>query len=475
MKKKKKIIIVSVAMFCALLIAGTLCGLLLFAPELTLTLNGGDEEIEVFSRYDDEGAQGKYGGGLISYRDVDVSESGNVDTNKIGEYTLEYITEYKDKKLTAHRTVKVVDKTKPTIDCAEEKITVYRGKKYIASYTAKDNYDGDITDKVKEEWGENSLILSVSDSSGNNASVSVPVEYLDDTTPPEFYFLGDMNMYMKVGSVFDEPGYSATDNADGDITDKVTVDGSVDTSEAGVYTITYTVTDEAGNTSQETRRVTVVAPAPQHIAEQPSGKVVYLTFDDGPCCYTADVLDVLAKYGAKATFFVTAQFPSYIDMIAREYSEGHAVGVHTGTHEFSIYSSVDSYLADFNYMQEVIKQQTGSYTDIMRFPGGSSNMVSRQFCAGIMTKLVSLVQEMGYSYFDWNVGSSDTQTTDPDVIYYNVTNGISKQSASVVLMHDIKPATLAALPRILEYCVDNGYTFGTLNASSPAVHHGVNN
>ena len=92
-----------------------------------------------------------------------------------------------------------------------------------------------------------------------------------------------------------------------------------------------------------------------------------------------------------------------------------------------------------------------------------------------MTTLVQMVEEQGYSYHDWNVGSNDTGTTDPEVIYQNVIGGIQGQDASVVLMHDIKYATYQALPRILDYCLENGYSFGVLSSSGPVIHHGVNN
>ena len=207
----------------------------------------------------------------------------------------------------------------------------------------------------------------------------------------------------------------------------------------------------------------------------PNGATVYLTFDDGPCAYTPQLLDILAEYGVKATFFVTGQFPSYEYLIEREFREGHAVGVHTLTHDFAIYSSASTYFSDLYAMEEIVRKQTGDYTDIIRFPGGSSNLVSRKYCEGIMSELVGMVEEQGYSYFDWNVSSGDTGTTDPAEIYQNVVSGIQGKNTAVVLMHDLKPATIAAIPDIIDWCLERGYSFGTLCGEMKPIHHGVQN
>ena len=68
-------------------------------------------------------------------------------------------------------------------------------------------------------------------------------------------------MQLNVGDTFTDPGATATDDVDGDLTSKITVSGSVDTTTAGVYTLTYSATDAAGNTGSASRMVTVVAPA----------------------------------------------------------------------------------------------------------------------------------------------------------------------------------------------------------------------
>ena len=126
-------------------------------------------------------------------------------------------------------------------------------------------------------------------------------------------------------------------------------------------------------------------------------------------------------------------------------------------------------------MNEIIKEQTGSYTRLFRFPGGSSNTVSKSYNKGIMTELAKRMTEDGYVYFDWNVSSGDASGAGSTKIANNVINGVKKCSSCVVLMHDIKSTTANALDTILESLTQSGYTFATLNENSPTAHHHINN
>jgi peptidoglycan/xylan/chitin deacetylase (PgdA/CDA1 family) len=166
----------------------------------------------------------------------------------------------------------------------------------------------------------------------------------------------------------------------------------------------------------------------------------------------------------------------YNDVIGKEYAAGHTVGVHSATHDYhTIYASEDAYFEDLQAMNDIIYAQTGSYADLIRFPGGSSNTIS-SFNPGIMTRLTKAVEERGYTYFDWNVSSEDAGgTTDPDVVYQNVIDGIQRHEKSVVLMHDSKGYTVEAVERIVLWCLDNGYELRPLTKDSPTAHHGVSN
>lgn len=297
-----------------------------------------------------------------------------------------------------------------------------------------------------------------------------------DTKAPAITLAGDSEMTVEAGTEFSDPGYTAEDNYDGDVTGKVSVDGDVDTKKCGDYTIKYTVSDSAGNEATVERNVMVYDP--QSASEMtPTDKVVYLTFDDGPGKYTQQLLDVLDKYSVKATFFVTNTEPDYQDMIAKEAAAGHTVAIHSASHDYQkIYQSTDAYMADLYEMNDIIKAQTGKGADIIRFPGGASNTVSAKYCKGIMTQLVSLVETNGFQYCDWNISSGDAgETKDTDDVYNNVISGIQKHKVSVVLQHDIKKFSVDAVERIIQWGQANGYTFLPLTPTTEMVHHKVNN
>ena len=142
-----------------------------------------------------------------------------------------------------------------------------------------------------------------------------------------------------------------------------------------------------------------------------------------------------------------------------------------------IYTSEKNYLENLDKLQEKIKKTTGVTTNITRFPGGSSNTVSK-FNKGIMTRLTKLVEAKGYKYYDWNIESGDCggAKTKEDV-YNNVIKYLSKKRANVVLMHDFSSnnKTINALNDIINYGKNNGYTFEAINDETPTIHHRVNN
>lgn len=204
--------------------------------------------------------------------------------------------------------------------------------------------------------------------------------------------------------------------------------------------------------------------------------VIYLTFDDGPSDYTSTLLDVLGKYDVKATFFVTGYGSD--EMIKREYDEGHTVGLHTWSHKYDqIYNSVDAYFADLAKISERVKNITGEESKIIRFPGGSSNTVSTRYDHGIriMSILSSEVENRGYHYYDWNISSGDAGGANTaDAVYTNVVTHL-KPGPNVVLQHDVKDFSVAAVERIIEFGLANNYVFMPINFESFSAHHGVNN
>ena len=196
-------------------------------------------------------------------------------------------------------------------------------------------------------------------------------------------------------------------------------------------------------------------------------KVVYLTFDDGPSENTKKILDILAEYNAKATFFITGANEQCRSYIKEAYEAGHTIGLHTYTHDYDkVYKSDEAYFDDLEQVGQVAKEQIGFVPCFIRFPGGSSNMISAEYNKGIMTRLVKSVQEKGYQYYDWNLDSGDAAGCGKEEIEQNATT--DKIHHVMILFHDTqtKDATVEALPYILKYYTDQGYEFRAIDRDS---------
>lgn len=206
-------------------------------------------------------------------------------------------------------------------------------------------------------------------------------------------------------------------------------------------------------------------------------KICYLTFDDGPSKLTPEFLKVLDKYHVKATYFVMST-PN-LEYVKNIHRAGHTVALHTDTHQWSIYKSELDYFNDLYSISDKVFEITGERSKVIRFPGGSSNSKSKNYCEGIMTALTKKVEKQGFRYFDWNVDSGDAAGN--NVAVSKILNNIKTQSEGkakvCVLMHDTnsKQTTLDALPQIIEYYQSEGYKFEALTTSSDVFHHTVNN
>lgn len=210
-----------------------------------------------------------------------------------------------------------------------------------------------------------------------------------------------------------------------------------------------------------------------------SGKMAYLTFDDGPSTLTPQVLDILKENGVKATFFVIGRnIKGHESVLKRAVAEGHTIGGHSYSHNYDlIYHDVDSFFKDIERGQKTIEQVTGKEMDVFRFPGGSNNSVSKKaqdpkvYSQGkwIMNDLTKEAAKKGYHYYDWNVsiGDASAQGYTAESALKKVREGIRNKKEVVILSHDSTPKvnTVKALPSIIKLLKDEGYSFGTLSPS----------
>lgn len=193
-------------------------------------------------------------------------------------------------------------------------------------------------------------------------------------------------------------------------------------------------------------------------------KVVYLTFDDGPSERTPELLEVLNRYGVKATFFVVGGESETSRQWMRDIvAAGHTLGVHSYTHDYAaIYHSVEAYLEDFAREYDLIQDATGVAPQVFRFPGGSINAYN----STNYQEIISEMTRRGFVYFDWNrqTGDAVQATVPPQKLVENA----MEQSASLhrvfLLAHDSARFTnvVEALPKIIEGYQAEGFSFAPL-------------
>ena len=456
----------------------------------------GDPEItlEYGETFSDPGAQAQFYGSLLLQEpeEIAVQVTGTVDADVLGTYqltytasrTVDYYFGTLEFQKSSQRTVHIIDTVAPEITLiTDPESYTLPGQLYVEEgFTATDNYDGQIDHKVVRYLQNGKVHYKVADSSGNLTEVIREILY-SDPIAPELTLIGEETVTLQIGQKYQEPGYTALDNFDGDITERVTVSGELDLKKPGTYQLTYTVSDSYQNTASAVRTIVIreypeLPDMPRGEAATPvtpEGKVIYLTFDDGPGEHTGRLLDILDKYDVKATFFVVDK--GYYHLLTRMAESGHTVAMHCAKHNYArVYESEEAYFKDLKTIQDIVKKYTGQTSTIVRFPGGSSNTVSRRYSQGIMYRLTRMLTDMGYRYFDWNVDSRDAGgATTSEEVYYNVINGIKNHRVSIVLQHDIKGYSVNAVEKIIQWALKNGYTFKTLDSSSPVCEHRLNN
>lgn len=471
--KKKVVAIISVLLLVILIGIGTF---IFFFKQPIVSINGKEEEIvEVGCIYIDKGINAYTKFQNISDK---VVVEGEVDTSKLGRYTITYKVPYLGSYKEYKRYVTVIDEVAPEIKLnGEEEYIQNYGAEYVEpGYEAIDNYDGDITEKVEIEKidkdDENYDIKYIVMDSSNNKTKCIRHVKIVDKEAPTIKLNGNPVECVILGNQYQEKGATALDNKDGDISSKIKRTGNIDTSREGTYLLTYSIEDSSGNKAEEQRKVIV------NTVEKAG--IIYLTIDDGPSSsITPQILDILKEKGVHATFFVVNYGESTEYLIKRELDEGHSVGIHGYSHDYAeIYTSADACYENITKLQEKIYNSTGKTIKIVRFPGGSSNTVSKNYCEGVMTEITQRIISEGYKYYDWNVDSRDAGgAKTKDDVYNNVISSIEHGRSNVVLMHDFggNTKTLEALSDIIDFGLENGYVFDVIKEDTPMVTHTVLN
>lgn len=190
----------------------------------------------------------------------------------------------------------------------------------------------------------------------------------------------------------------------------------------------------------------------ENLAQEGDAHKVYLTFDDGPSENTSAILDILAAYNVKATFFVSGREDEESAAVyQRIVNEGHTLGMHSYSNKYSvIYQSNEAFEEDYHKLQDYLEKVTGVKSHLYRFPGGSSNSISNV----PMENFIHFLNKEGITYYDWNVSAGDAASSayTAQEIVENVTGDVVKYKTSVVLLHDSadKFATVEAIGPLIE-------------------------
>ena len=217
----------------------------------------------------------------------------------------------------------------------------------------------------------------------------------------------------------------------------------------------YTDVTEATETPKTYEAVTPPATGiseEENLASDGDIHKVYLTFEDGPSDHTGEILDILAQYDVKATFFVVGKEDEESQALYQRIAdEGHTLGMHSYSNKYSqIYQSDEAFEEDFERLRDELYQVTGVDSIYYRFPGGSSNQISNV----PMSDFIHYLNEQGVIYYDWNVSAGDAASNaySSEEIVANVMDDVVKYKTSVVLLHDAsdKSATVEALAPLIE-------------------------
>ena len=184
---------------------------------------------------------------------------------------------------------------------------------------------------------------------------------------------------------------------------------------------------------------------------QVSEKVIALTFDDGPTAFTPQVLDLLQKYNAKATFFCIGNRIEKDEKIFRRIvNEGHLIGNHTYSHSTKMgFFSTEKVKNEIAKTDDIIHRITGKSTPYFRPPFGVTN-----------PNIAKALNETGHQVIGWNIRSLDTVIDDEDRILRRVLPRI--QPGSIILLHDTSQKTVNVLEQILKGLQAEGYKMVTI-------------
>jgi peptidoglycan/xylan/chitin deacetylase (PgdA/CDA1 family) len=196
-----------------------------------------------------------------------------------------------------------------------------------------------------------------------------------------------------------------------------------------------------------------------------SSKTVYLTFDDGPSAFSGEIIALLEKYKAKATFFmIDGNIRKHPDAVKLMVNSGEAVGLHSVSHRKDVfYASVGSVVGELNQNRNTLFEISGIDSFLMRTPYGSSPYMTDEYKAAVAAN--------GYQMWDWNIDSKDWYYKDErfvNAVIQQINAKANHPGPLVILLHE-RRETLAHLPKLLDYLTQQGFECKAIDSSMVAV------
>ncbi|WP_213280803.1 polysaccharide deacetylase family protein [Cellulomonas hominis] len=192
------------------------------------------------------------------------------------------------------------------------------------------------------------------------------------------------------------------------------------------------------------------AAVPRPAVDCAVARCVALTFDDGPGPDTGTLLDELAARDVPATFFVVGrQAQAYPDLVAREHAEGHVIGNHTWTHPDLRTLGPEQVADELDRTARAVADATGEPPVLVRPPYGA-----------VDDQLLSVLAGRGETAVLWDVDTEDWKNRDAAETARRALDGV--HPGAIVLMHDVHPSTVQAVPALVDQLRAQGYTLVTV-------------
>ncbi len=177
-------------------------------------------------------------------------------------------------------------------------------------------------------------------------------------------------------------------------------------------------------------------------------KYVALTFDDGPCENTLDILEILDEYDVNVTFFCLGKLvATRPETVRKAYARGHEIANHSYSHETLTKLELDEAKQQMDDADAAIMAAIGIEAAVYRAPGGSVNEKIAQYC--------------GKPFIDWTVDTNDWKYRDPEHVWTFIAKNTGNYD--IVLMHDIRPTTMEAMHKAIPYLLEQGFTLVTVS------------